>query len=58
MRTESSKDQMQKTPSRHKFTDVYSYNKKSELLKTKLDMRELLSSVERKREIQKKIKYI
>ena len=56
MRTESSKDHIQKTPSKHKFTDAYSYNKKSELLKTKLDMRELLSSVERKREIQRKIK--
>lgn len=55
MRTESSKDQIQKTPSRHKFADVYS-NKKSGLIKMKVDMRELLTSVERKREIQKKIK--
>lgn len=49
MRTESSKDQIQKTPSRHKFAEVYTNNKKSGLIKTKMDMRELLTSVERKR---------
>ena len=56
MRTESSKDYFQKTPSQHKLTEVLVGNKKSELIRTKGEMREMLSSGERKREIQKKIK--